>query len=164
MKYFLAAVVVVLLIAGAWYYLNAHPGPIVIPTIPGTTSGTGTTTVPTGTQPVYQNATSNDIVVSAPVPGSTITSVVTASGRARGPWYFEATFPVVVEDNQGNVIGQGTGNAQSEWTTQDFVPFTTRFTLTSPYEGPGLIVFKKDNPSGDPSRDASISIPVTIQW
>lgn len=111
----------------------------------------------------YVRASENDIVVASPKPGETSGSIVTVSGRARGTWYFEASFPVVVLNAQGGVVGQSAATANGDWMTEDFVPFTATITLTTPYTGPATLVLKKDNPSGEKSRDASLSIPIVLQ-
>jgi hypothetical protein len=103
---------------------------------------------------------SQDVVmVTSPLPGSTVTSPVTITGQARGPWYFEASFPVKVLDDQGKKIGVGMAQAEGEWMTEDFVPFsaTLNFTTTASH---GSLVLEKDNPSGLPENAAQVVIPV----
>jgi len=111
----------------------------------------------------YRNASVNDIFVTSPEPGAYTSSVITLKGFARGTWFFEAVFPVVVEDRLGNVIGTGHGQAGADWTTTNFVPFTISIHLDNAYFGEASVVLKRDNPSGDPSRDASLSFPIVIQ-
>src|SRR3569623_2033710 len=64
------------------------------------------------------------ISVSAPRPGEHITSPLFVTGIARGTWFFEASFPAELKDAQGNTIAQGAGQAQGDWMTEDFVPFS----------------------------------------
>lgn len=110
-------------------------------------------------------ATSDLIVVETPLSGSTISSPLLVSGRARGGWYFEASFPIDVVTADGTVIGQGFATAQGEWMTEDFVPFTGLITFTAPVGDAtsGMVIFKKDNPSGLPEHDDSILVPVQFQ-
>jgi hypothetical protein len=104
------------------------------------------------------------IVASAPKVGDAITSPLTISGKARGNWYFEAVFPIQIKDASGKVVAQGQGHAQGEWTTTDFVPFTATIDFPPQAKGSsGTVVLKKDNPSGDPSRDEELDIPVTFK-
>ncbi len=102
------------------------------------------------------------LMVTAPVAGSTVTSPVTITGQARGLWYFEASFPVKVLDDQGKKIGVGMAQAEGEWMTEDFVPFsaTLKFTTTASH---GSLVLEKDNPSGLPENAAQFVIPVQFQ-
>ena len=111
----------------------------------------------------YVNASEDLIFATAPKPGATLTSTILLKGFARGSWYFEAVFPIVVINKDGMTIGQGQGRADGDWMTNAFVPFSTEIDLKAPYSGPAIIKLEKDNPSGDPSRDASLSIPVTLQ-
>ena len=105
------------------------------------------------------------IIIDYPTPGDTIVSPVTVRGKARGNWFFEASFPVVVVDWDGRIIGEGIATAQDDWMTTEFVPFTATisYTLdpTTPYDR-GAVIFRKDNPSGLPQNDDAREIPVTF--
>lgn len=108
-------------------------------------------------------AKSDLIVVESPVPKANVTSPVEVSGIARGYWFFEASFPIIVTDWDGKIIGEGYATAQGDWMTEDFVPFsgTVSFVLpeSSPYQR-GTIIFKRDNPSGLSENDDALEIPV----
>ena len=112
----------------------------------------------------YKNSTANDIVVTNPTAGSVTAKTFTVTGKARGPWYFEASFPVRVLDGKGNVLATGVAQAQGDWMTTEFVPFTVSITVPNAYTGSATLVLQKDNPSGLPEKDASISFPFTIQY
>jgi len=116
--------------------------------------------------------TSNNLIhVTYPNPGDIISSPVTLVGEARGNWYFEASFPVTIVDWDGLIIGQGHAEAQSDWMTTEYVPFKATLEFTRPaisdfdkaYANRGAVIFKNDNPSGDPSKDASIEVPVLFK-
>ena len=119
----------------------------------------------TTANPTYQyvNTSKDDIFVTSPKPGDSVTTTVFIEGYARGPWYDEAVFPVEIRNGSGTVIGSTQGKAQAEWTTQNFVPFLAELDLKALYNGPATVILKKDNPPGDPSKDASLSFPVMIQ-
>ncbi|MBP6904769.1 MAG: Gmad2 immunoglobulin-like domain-containing protein [Candidatus Pacebacteria bacterium] len=103
------------------------------------------------------------IVVESPRPGSKVASPLVIKGKARGNWYFEASFPVTLTDAQGNIIKESFATAQGEWMTTDYVPFTTSLTYTLPIGVTnGFLILKKDNPSGEPQFDNQLSIPVTF--
>lgn len=112
----------------------------------------------------YTNATGNDIVVTNPTPGSVTGKSFRVMGKARGPWYFEASFPIQVFDANGKVLATVIAQADGEWMTTEFVPFDVEITVPQSYIGPATIVLTKDNPSGLPEKDASISIPFTIEY
>ena len=97
-----------------------------------------------------------------PQPNDIISSPLIITGEARGNWYFEASFPVEVQDSSGNVIGQGYAQAQGEWMTTDFVPFES-IEITFPAQPAGSVgnvILRKDNPSGLPENDDQLEIPV----
>ena len=104
-----------------------------------------------------------NIHVTSPREGDTITSPVTITGTARGSWFFEASFPISIVNWDGLIIGEGIATAQGDWMTADFVPFTATIAYTvdpqTPYNR-GAVILKKDNPSGLPEHDASTEIPV----
>lgn len=100
------------------------------------------------------------IRVSAPLPNQKVTSPLTVRGTARGTWYFEASFPVKIFDADGRELGVTPAQAQSDWMTTEFVPFEAVLTFEKPRAATGTLVLMKDNPSGLPENDDSISIPV----
>lgn len=102
------------------------------------------------------------IEVTSPLSGK-VSSPVVVTGRARGNWYFEASFPVQVLDQDGTVLGTGIAQAQGEWMTTEFVPFRGEIIFTKPKSKSGFLVFRKDNPSGLSEYDDSLNVPVTFE-
>ena len=107
-------------------------------------------------------STSTDdlIHVTAPLSDVLIQSPLVVTGEARGSWYFEGSFPVKILDANGKVLGQMAVQAQGDWMTNDFVPFKGTLTFDTPTTETGTVVFQRDNPSGLPANDASLSVPV----
>ena len=103
------------------------------------------------------------IRVENPRPNETIQSPYTIKGQARGYWFFEASFPIKLLDENGNVINQTIDQAQGEWMTNDFVPFESILTFSVPKDQLGTIVLEKDNPSGLPENNAEIRMPVSLK-
>ena len=89
----------------------------------------------------------------------TVSSPLTLTGAAKG-WYFEASFPVQVLDANGAVLAQVPAQAQSDWMTADWVPFSVTINFVKPSTATGKLIFKNDNPSGDPARDERVEVPV----
>ena len=106
----------------------------------------------------------NMIVVTSPIKDNQISSPLSIVGRARGEWYFEGSFPVTLVDLYGNTIASGNVTSQGEWMTKEFVPFlgTLRFNNFIK-NSKGKLILKKDNPSGDISKDLSIEIPIIFK-
>jgi immunoglobulin-like protein involved in spore germination len=101
------------------------------------------------------------IRVTSPTPGSSVTSPLRVRGEARGTYYFEASFPVRLLDANGREIAITPVQAQGEWMTDRFVPFEGMLEFPPPSPGTrGVLVFEKDNPSGDPKYAHELRIPV----
>lgn len=114
--------------------------------------------------PTYVQASADLIVVDLPLPDSVVGKQFSIMGKARGPWYFEASFPVTVLDANGLVLAEGAAQAQGDWMTEAFVPFVFEAMIPETYIGPATIVLKNDNPSGEPEQDRSMSFPITIEY
>ena len=112
----------------------------------------------------YVKSSSDMIVVELPFPGSVTGKEFSVIGKARGTWFFEASFPITVLDKDGNTIAQGIAQAQNDWMTTEFVPFKADIKIPDTYIGKATLVLRKDNPSGLPEHDASISFPFTIEY
>lgn len=100
------------------------------------------------------------IRVAGPGPGEEVASPFIAQGEARGYWFFEASFPIHLLDGNGREIAVGIAQAQKEWMTTEFVPFSVTMQFQTPQTETGTLVFKKDNPSGLPEHDDELRIPV----
>jgi len=106
----------------------------------------------------------NDIVVMNPTSGGAVSSPLTVSGRARGPWFFEASFPLVLVDWDGRIIAEGHATADGEWMTEEFVDFTGTLEFEKPaFDTRGTLILRKDNPSGLPEHDDAIEVSVVFE-
>jgi len=103
------------------------------------------------------------IALSVPFSNTLVSSPITLIGKARGMWYFEASFPVELHDSNGTIIATSIATAEGEWMTEDFVPFTSTLIFDKPATDTGVLVLKKDNPSGDPERDDSLILKVRFR-
>jgi immunoglobulin-like protein involved in spore germination len=152
-----ALTIVCLLIIVAAVILFILPAKTVAPT---TNNPHATTTIPT----TYARAEIKDTIVADIYNGATIASPLVLTGEARGPWYFEASFPVEILDAQGKSIAQVPAQAQKEWMTESFVPFKATITFPAqPSGSKGTLILHKDNPSGLPEHDRSLIIPIVFK-
>ncbi len=149
--YFIVGIALLLLLAGAaWFGFERPPEPF---------------SPPEGGVISYHNASAHDITVELPFPGAVVGKEFNVVGEARGRWYFEASFPVDLRKPNGEVLVQHYAQAQDEWMTEDFVPFKADFVvLDQTYIGPAILTLHRDNPSGLPEHDASISFPITVEY
>ena len=101
-----------------------------------------------------------------PQPNATVTNPIELKGEARGYWFFEASAPVTVLDESGEVIGSSFITATTDWMTQDYVPFKGSIlfdhTPTTTPTG-GTVMFIKENPSGLPQNDQTHAVPVKFE-
>lgn len=128
---------------------TVEPVPLVTPSIPN---------IITPEKPEVESM----IIITAPASGTTIQSPLSIYGTARGKWYFEGSFPVELQDAEGKIITTGIATSTGEWMTENYVPFTATLSWANTTATSGTLIFKRDNPSGLPENDASISIPVNF--
>jgi len=103
---------------------------------------------------------SNLIRVSNPRPNQIIQSPLAIDGEARGFWFFEASFPVKILNERGEVVVQGLAQAQGDWMTENFVQFRAELVFPAPSTEKGNLVLEKDNPSGLPEHVDELRIPI----
>src|SRR3989344_2842343 len=119
----------------------------------------------------YINSSANLIKVELPFPGAVVGKEFSVVGQARGYWFFEASFPVELLDKDGKVLATGIAQAQADpdtgeinWMTENFVRFKADLRVPLSYIGLAALVLHKDNPSGLPENDASMSFPITVEY
>jgi len=106
----------------------------------------------------------------SPLPNSVVMdSPIAITGEARGYWFFEATFPVVLVNWDGLIIAEGYATADGEWMTEEFVPFNATLEFVNPYnEGDpefmkrGSLILQRSNASGLPEHDDALEIPINF--
>lgn len=113
---------------------------------------------------VFTRSTSGElsdlIQVDAPADNAVVGSPLVVSGSARGSWYFEGSFPIELLDADGASLFAGPVKAQGDWMTSAFVPFSTKVTFRAPQTSNGVLILRKDNPSGLAENEKEIRIPV----
>lgn len=108
------------------------------------------------------NCKSDLIILDSPSSGASISSPLKISGKARGNWFFEGSFPVILVNWDGKIVANSIAEANGDWMTTDFVPFEATLEFTKPEENNnrGAIILKKDNPSGESRLDDALEIPI----
>jgi hypothetical protein len=102
------------------------------------------------------------IKVENPQPSQEISSPIVITGEARGSWFFEASFPIKLLDEDGNIIQETFAQAEGDWMTEEFVPFESVMIFSISGDQDGTLVLEKDNPSGLPENKDEIRIPVRL--
>jgi hypothetical protein len=116
------------------------------------------------TQDIGNELTYTDLIqVDNPRPNQKIPSPLKITGKARGSWFFEASFPVELFDSNGKSLGRTTAKAEGEWMTEEFVSFTAQISYTKSSTSKGKLIIKNANPSGLPDKEKILIMPVTFK-
>ena len=146
-------VIILLGIIGMLGFMLMNPKTALPPTPTSPQSPTTTPPVATPTpsqEPAMTPPLSAKVVVDQPKENASVSSSFTVSGKAPGNWFFEASFPIQIRDENNNVIGRSFATAQGEWMTTELVPFTATVSVEGGYKGPATLILLRDNPSGLP--------------
>ncbi|MFH1759294.1 MAG: Gmad2 immunoglobulin-like domain-containing protein [Patescibacteria group bacterium] len=108
------------------------------------------------------------IYLDSPHPNELVQSPLKVSGRARGNWFFEGDFPIIITNWDGLIIGEGFATAGGEWMTEEFVEFEGEVEFEIPedigdFSDRGALILKKDNPSGLPKYDDALEISIKFR-
>lgn len=111
----------------------------------------------------YEGVSEDKVVVEYPLPGTVVNHDFTVTGSTRG-FNFEASFPLEVLDKDGNRLFIGPAQATIEdWMVDALVPFSINVHIDESYTGPATVVLRRDNASGLPEHDGSMSFQVIIE-
>lgn len=129
-------------------------------------SGTQPPQAPQAVEPARSASTADSsaadhadrIRLARPLAGASVRSPLQIAGEARGPWFFEASFPVTLLDAHGGVLAQSPAQAGGEWMTEGFVPFAAQLTFPPPATPTGTLVLHKNNPTGLSEHAAELRI------
>lgn len=123
----------------------------------------------TGSKCEFALCPKEDLIrILSPMANEEISSPLAIKGEARGYWFFEASFPIVLVDWDGRIIAQAIATAEKEWMTEDFVPFTAELSFEKPefirnFSKRGALILQKDNPSGLSEHDDALEIPIVFR-
>jgi hypothetical protein len=111
----------------------------------------------------YTSPKGEVIRMKSPLAEQEVKSPMIISGEVRGSWSFEADFPVEVVDANGKTVAEGHATLDGDWMTEDYVPFQASLEFTAPGTDSGLLILRKDNPSGLPRNDDAVEIPIRFR-
>lgn len=117
-----------------------------------------------GFEKISQNKVdSTKLMLETPDAYEVITSPLQIKGKLHGNWFFEASVPIELQDDNGKVLATTHAQAVGDWMTEDFADFTATLNFAKPTVQTGWIVFKKDNPSGLPENDDEVRLPIKFE-
>lgn len=159
--YFFLGVFFAAFIGGAlyWYFYNPQLGGVV----DSVKNAVEKTPIGGILNKVIPASKADLIKVDSPLPNQEIESPLLVTGQARGYWFFEASFPIRLLDGNGKEIAVKPAEAQSEWMTEEFVPFKSILEFKMPDTNFGVLVLDKDNPSGLPEKADELRVPVRFK-
>ena len=102
------------------------------------------------------------INVTSPKNNEELKDIITVEGEALGTWFFEAVFPISIEDMNRNTIASSFVTAEENWMTDLPVKFRGAIDVPDDFSGKAVLILKKDNPSGLPEKDSRVEIPISI--
>ena len=103
------------------------------------------------------------IRLSNPRPNQIIENPLFIKGEARGLWFFEASFPIKLFDENNFLLGITVAQALGNWMTEDFVQFSATLPLAVSSTKKGVLILEKDNPSGLPENADELRVPVVFK-
>lgn len=106
----------------------------------------------------------DSISVSSPRPNQSVDSVIAIQGEAKGFWFFEGQMSAEMQNAKGLKIGEGVVTADSDWMTEEFVPFSGILNYSGGISGEmGKLIIKSANPSGLEENSKELVIPVVFK-
>ncbi len=115
--------------------------------------------------PVQNNQRAADIEIFSPQPNEEISSPLKITGIVRGNGWsgFEGQVGTVrLFDERDNELGLAILTAKGEW-MQQVIDFETTLWFNYQGNGSGKLVFYNENPSGEPAREKTFTLPVKLQ-
>lgn len=103
------------------------------------------------------------IIIDSPKPYQKVQVPIIIKGKAKGSFFFEGTFPIRIEDENGNLIVSDYIMTKENWMTENFVYFETYFYFEKGNLRKGFIIFEKANPSGLLENKFEIRIPLYFE-
>jgi hypothetical protein len=111
--------------------------------------------------PVVINA--EGLQIDSPKSGQEVSSPLEITGITNGWNGFEGQVGTVqLLDYKGNKVTEGILTATTDWTKPP-VNFKATLTFSVKTPGPMTLLFKSENPSGDPASDKTISLPIIVK-
>lgn len=161
-------IIIVIVIAGFLWFLTKEGEPVVCPTdVKLCSDGSYVSRIPPDCD--FALCPKEDLIqVETPKVNEIISTPLIIKGKARGFWFFEGDFPIILTDWDGRIIAEGYASAQKEWMTEDFVPFEGTLEFEKPeiigeFAKRGSLILQKANPSGLPEYDDALEFTVFFE-
>lgn len=117
----------------------------------------------TGETYEYTSAKGVKVKIFLPTKNSEVTSPLVVIGEVPGNWSFEASFPTMIKNSEGEVVTQVAAQVLGDWMTSGMVPFSVTLEYDATMVEGGTLILQKDNPSGLAENDDSVAIPLKFR-
>ncbi|MBD3270134.1 hypothetical protein GF376_01260 [Candidatus Peregrinibacteria bacterium] len=106
----------------------------------------------------------DNIKITYPLPGETVSSPLRITGSAESIWFFEASFPVTLKNSQNQIITQSVAQAKENWMQEGMIEFeaTLDFDTSEIENSEVILLLENANPSGLPENAKSIEYKIFI--
>ncbi len=106
-----------------------------------------------------------DIVVYQPQPNEKVDMPFSITGQARGYWFYDNAFPIILYDNTKTAIAYGTATTTAEIPNseyEEFVPFSGTFDEYEflPVKKKGYILFQRSTGNLETGRNSTVTLPI----
>lgn len=101
--------------------------------------------------------------VTAPLYGQHSKTPLTVTGIAPNDWFFEASFPATLVDENNETLAQAPAQAQTDWTVKGPVPFKAELNFLVLQETRATLVLQEDMPGENNSTPREVRIPVVLE-
>jgi hypothetical protein len=108
-------------------------------------------------------AQTNEAQIITPVTADIVTSPMTIKAKIPGSWFFEANVPIVLKDENGNILAQKGYMTSEDWMTTNLIDVNTTLSFKAPKTDYGKLEIHNDNPSGDPENDKVVYVTVRFK-
>ena len=119
--------------------------------------------VETAPAPKHHIEEPSDLLSFSVKPWGTVSGGMNLNGIVQGGYFNEGNVLINVIDPDKQVLKAGHGTATTDWMSAGPVSFVATVDFTGIRKGPAYIEIKRDNASGLPENDKSVTIPVVIQ-
>jgi len=104
-----------------------------------------------------------EVLITEPQIAQIVTSPLTIKGKVRGTWFFEANIPILLKDENGEVLAQMGYMTSENWQTSDYINVETTLKFPAPSTDYGVLEIHNDNPSGMPENEKVYKVPIRFK-
>ncbi len=107
----------------------------------------------------------DSVILESPLPEEFIETPLIVKGKARGDWFSDGNFSVILTDQNGKIIAEGEAVTQNNKENRKFIPFEAILEFIKPKQiensdKKGFLILNKNNPLGSSENNDALKIPI----